>query len=331
MKKYATHITILIAILFATQLLATPKVRMEDKIRIREAIEIRNSIGESIWKGISEVPFAIILVTETYEYLFNHPYPSNDFTLLEHDPITGSDILYRETTFPLNFEATFPAVNGLNCVVIGIPENTQSASTSRWILTLLHENFHQFQAKTPQHYDAVNGLNLSNGDETGMWQLNFPFPYDDPKANKNYQAYRQALLTCYQNLDQAQGNTHYDQYIREKKRFMNYISKNDRKYWSFQLWKEGIARYTELQYLNALVNYSPSNELKKLKDYVPFNELRVTFLTNQLQRVIDWELSDQKRTVVYSLGMVEGVVLDHFNSNWKETYTQNGMNLSYFE
>ena len=37
----------------------TPKMRYEDKIRIREAINISKQMGEKIWNGINKVPFGI--------------------------------------------------------------------------------------------------------------------------------------------------------------------------------------------------------------------------------------------------------------------------------
>ncbi|MDC8006188.1 hypothetical protein POV27_19200 [Aureisphaera galaxeae] len=322
---------LLITSLLGWQLFANPEVRMEDKWRIREALEIRNTVGESIWKGISDVPFAILLVTDTHEFLFHHPYPSNDFALLEKDPITGSDIYFRKTQFSIHFEATFPAVNGLSCVVIGLPENTQSKTTSRWILTLLHENFHQFQARHPEHYKAVNALDLSKGDASGMWQLNYGFPYEDEKVNELYESYTQTLITCYEYLESPKGQAYYDQYQKAREHFLQAVSQEDRKYWSFQLWKEGIARYTEYRYLMALASYTPSNELKNLKDFTPFEELTVTFIQNQLDRIRDWKLSDQQRIVVYSLGMGEGILMDRFEPSWQESYTEKGMNLSYFE
>ena len=308
-----------------------PSVRMEDKLRIREAIEIRNTIGESIWEGISNVPFTILLVAEDYEYLFHHSNPSSDFIFLEEDPITGSSIFYRETVFAPHFEATFPAVNGINCVVIGLPENTQSRSTSRWILTLLHENFHQYQSSHPNHYNATNELDLSGGDETGMWQLNFPFPYEKHHVNKNYTAYASALIDCLSHLDTKDNTKYYHLLKKEREEFRKSVSEKEYTYWKFQLWKEGIARYTEARYLKALTNYEPSKELMKLKDFIPFSELKTHFLNEQMDKISKWKLTEEKRIVVYALGMGEGMIMDRFSPNWQEHYLKQGMNLSLFE
>ncbi len=75
-----------------------------------------------------------------------------------------------------NLLATFPAFGPPSVVVVGRAEATKKASTS-WVLTILHEHFHQHQSADPEYYREVEQLGLSNGDQTGMWMLNYPFPY----------------------------------------------------------------------------------------------------------------------------------------------------------
>lgn len=125
---------------------AYPLPRAEDRIRIAEAYRLADSVADTVWPGWGEVPFVILLVTEGHEYLLRHPYPPDDFVALGRDEISGEEILARPNSgrFSLGFEATFPAVQGVNTVVIGTPENTGKSST-RWVLTALHEHFHQFQ------------------------------------------------------------------------------------------------------------------------------------------------------------------------------------------
>ena len=45
----------------------------------------------------------------------------------------------------------------------------------------MHEHFHQLQWAQPEYLKAIDDLGLSKGDATGMWMLNYPFPYDDPE------------------------------------------------------------------------------------------------------------------------------------------------------
>ena len=46
----------------------------------------------------------------------------------------------------------------------------------------MHEHFHQLQWAQPEYLKAIDDLGLSKGDATGMWMLNYPFPYDNPEV-----------------------------------------------------------------------------------------------------------------------------------------------------
>lgn len=321
MNRYKTYIFFLIATFLSLKSFCiSPSVRIEDKIRIKEAISIRDHLGENIWKGISKVPFALVLVTKEYEYLFYHPNPSSDFSFLEKDTITNTSIYYRKTQFPVSFEATFPAVNGISCIVIGTPENTQSKHSSRWLLTVLHENFHQYQASQPNHYLKVEALGLSNGDTSGMWQLNYPFPYKNGLVESCYKDYTEALFAAIQNRNTKQFETLYKQFLQKRQKFKNILSEKDYTYFSFQIWKEGIARYTEYKYLQALQTYEISEAFERLKDYKPFSQVKKELENNESSKLSDWKLPERKRIVFYSVGWAEGLLLDQVNPNWRQHY-----------
>ena len=128
-----------------------PELRYADEIRIKEAMIISAQFGDKLFSGYDEVPLAIVLVTDSIEFLINHPNPSSDFKLSGQDSVLKTNIYYRKTQFNSHFLATFPAVNGLSCIVVGTPENTHKNSTE-WIITLLHEHFHQYQNAYPDYF-----------------------------------------------------------------------------------------------------------------------------------------------------------------------------------
>ncbi|HEX4851889.1 MAG TPA: hypothetical protein VFV08_13835, partial [Puia sp.] len=149
--------TFLIIHLSAQQL---PVLRYNDKVRIREASNIAKKFGDRLFNGYSSVPFAILLINDSTEFLIYHPNPSDDFKSLGYDSVLGSNVLYRHAIFSPSLLATFPAVNGLSCIVVGTPETTGKNSTE-WIVTLLHEHFHQYQNAWPGYYESLNNLGLS--------------------------------------------------------------------------------------------------------------------------------------------------------------------------
>ncbi|MDO8548558.1 MAG: hypothetical protein Q7S39_00200 [Ignavibacteria bacterium] len=300
---------------------AQSSIRYEDKIRIAEAYRIAELYCNKIWKDWDKAPFALLLIYDDNEFLINHPSPTEDFELIGFDSLLKSNVYYRERVFNTNLLATFPAVNGLTTIVAGTPENTEKSSVV-WIITILHEHFHQYQYSQPDYYSSVNELDLSGGDETGMWMLNYPFPYDDEEVNKQHKKLTEALLKVVIPFPPDSRLFHRDltDFLEERKNFKNLLNEKDYKYFSFQLWQEGIARYTEYKIADMISNYEPSEELIALKDYKPFYEAADGIRENIFNQIKEWSLKDNQRLCFYSFGAAEGLLLDRVNKNWKEQY-----------
>jgi hypothetical protein len=304
----------------------------EDRIRISEAFKIGETYGNEIWEGWSDVPFAVLLVTNNYEFLIRHPNHSNDFKLLGYDSLLQSEIYFRKKVFDVKLLASFPAVNAISTVVVGQPENTGKPSCE-WIITLLHEHFHQLQSYQPDYYSGVNALNLSGGDETGMWMLNYPFPYDNEEVNDEYKNLTQALLKLLKPFppDSRLFSRDFNSFLEERMKFKNLLKDNDYKYFSFQLWQEGVARYTEYKIADLISHYEPSNELTAIKDYKPFYKIANDIRENIFSQLEECQLKDGKRLCFYSYGAAEALLLDQVNKDWKEKYFREKFSLeSYF-
>ena len=295
------------------------KMRYEDKIRIREAINISNQFGDKIWKGINKAPFVVLLVTDSLEFLINHPYPSNDFKISEIDTILKTKIVFRPKQFSNKFLATFPAVNGVNCIVVGTPERTNKSS-AEWIITLLHEHFHQYQFTQKDYYNSVEKLDLSGGDQTGMWQLSYPFPYKNHNVIRQYQRFISSLTKTLSNIDNETLKKDFRSYLKERNKFKNLLKPADYKYFSFQIWQEGIARYTEYKFLLELENYEPSKEISKLDDFVSFNKLKEKFYLTEQESLKSLKLDKDQRVCFYAIGFAEGLLLDKETPKWQEKY-----------
>ncbi len=296
-----------------------PLMRYQDKIRIREAILISEQNGEQIWKNMRQLPFVVLLVSDNTEFLVNHPYPSSDFQLSENDTILKTKIYFRSRRFSDKLLATFPAVNGVPCIVIGVPEKTNKSS-SEWTITLLHEHFHQYQFSSKGYYSNVEELNLSGGDSTGSWQLNYPFPYEDEKVNSLFNQFTRALHHAVVNRMNKNFNHYFNIYLKEREQLKANLKPADYKYLSFQIWQEGIARYTEYKFLTYLDGYTPSDEMKSLPDYTPFPDLRNKLLQNETAFLKHMSLSRDKRICFYTIGFSEALLLDKENEQWRSTY-----------
>jgi len=319
MKRVFPLMIIILAVTSTARGQSLPQLRTTDKVRIKEAINISNRFGEEIWPGINAVPFVVLLVTDSMEFLINHPYPSGDFKISEEDSLLKTKIYYRKKQYPKTFLATFPAVNGINCIVAGTPENTGKTSTD-WIITLLHEHFHQYQYTQKDYYSSVAALDLAGGDETGMWQLNYPFPYDSLPVSRQYTKYTSALSKAVSGIESKNFKKCFNEFVEERKKLMQLLKPADYRYLSFQLWQEGIARYTEYKFLQLLDEYTPSGHIFLLTDFIPFKKFKEHFHRSHLASVTALKLEKEKRVCFYDIGLAEGILLDKLNPKWRSQY-----------
>lgn len=293
-----------------------PSVRFEDKVRIAEAYRIADRFADSVWTGWSETPFVIMLVDNDYEFLIGHTPTTDDFAPLGYDEILKQEVYYRNRTYDKGLLATFPAVGGIPTVVIGLPENT-GLNSAGWTITLLHEHFHQYQMTNPDYFSSVESLNLSNGDQTGMWMLNYPFPYGSQEAGEHLLKVNELLSTLIVDYDEAK----YNEYVAGRQKLKEIFGDENYRYYSFQLWQEGLARYTEMKLMEKLNDgYEPTKAFQNLSDYQPMNEIIIYAFKELQQTLKNAKLSEYERVLFYTIGAGEGLLLDKVNPAWKEKY-----------
>lgn len=297
-----------------------PSIPATDRIRLAEAFRLGDALAEKIWKGWNKAPFAVLLVTPDYEFIVRHPNPSSDFQLIGHDALLNSDVYCRKRVFQKDILATFPAVGGVSTVVVGQAENTMSRTSTPWVVTLLHEHFHQLQDSYPTMNAEVEALNLAKGDTTGMWMLNYAFPYQSTKINDLITVLARSLADAIE-APKRDFSLRLSDYLDLRRQLQAMLSPDDYKYFSFQLWKEGIARYTEHQVAKlAAATYKPSKEFQQLKDYTSFQATADSILKNILGEMRKLQLGNYKRVAFYYLGGSEGLLLDRVNPDWRRLY-----------
>jgi len=320
--------------LFAILLLAitafaqTPAEQLpaDDAVRIREFYRLASQIQDQIWPNWRRTLAPLLLVTPATEFLTHHAGPPKDFKKV------GDDLYARSRQFPTNLLATFPAFGPPSVIVIGEPKNTTSKTSTPWLITLMHEHFHQLQNAQPGYFQAVHDLGLSCGDATGMWMLNYAFPYEKVEVVRTFAHLRDLLLSTVNETDKDKFARLAKQYVQARKKFFARLSPDDHKYFSFQLWQEGIARYTQIKAAEAAAQYQPTAEYAALSDFEPFNTYAAKARAETLSELKQVDLAKSKRMVVYSFGAVEGLLLDRLNPGWKYEYFKHLLSTdSFFE
>lgn len=300
-----------------------PSVPEIDRVRLAEAFRIGDALGDRVWKDWDKAPFAVLLVTPDVEFLIRHPKPSTDFVLIGYDALLKSDVYFRKRVFNPSLLATFPAVKGSNVstIVIGQAEHTDKKSSTPWVVTVLHEHFHQLQNSQPTYYTDVNALNLSRGDESGMWMLNFPFPYKEPAVKEQFTILSRLLADALQAKSKSELSTKLAAYMQARQKFEKMLSPDDYRYFSFQIWQEGMARYTEYRIAElAAKKYKPGKAFRALNDYQPFSEVADEIRNDILKELSTLQLEDYQRVAFYPLGAGEGLLLDRVKPQWQSRY-----------
>lgn len=319
-----TNLILLVVLLLSAHAVRAqdkPRVADIDRVRLAEAFRIGEMLGNRIWAGWNKAPFAVLLVTPKHEFLIRHPKPSTDFTLINYDPLLKSNVYYRKRTQPPNLLATFPIVGGIPTIVIGQAENTDKKTSTPWVVTLLHEHFHQLQYSQPTYYQEVGALGLSRGDQSGMWMLNYPFPYDWHEMKEHFSLLGRLLGEALQARNKSEFAARLSAYRKQRDELGKTLSPDDYRYFSFQMWQEGIARYTEYRIAKlASGRYRPGKAFRVLKDYKPFAEVAEQIKAGILSELATGKLEEYKRVIFYALGAGEGLLLDRINPRWRQRY-----------
>ena len=294
-----------------------------DRIRLAEAYRLSEVVGDRIWPGWSKTPFAVLLITPDYEFLIRHPKPSDDFTPLGYDSLLQSKVYYRPRQFPTGLLATAPLIKGsmIPTIAVGEAESTEAKTSTPWVITLFHEHFHQLQYSQPTYYENVNALNLAHGDQTGMWMLNYAFPYDRKEVQDEFSVLSKLLVAAVHAQGKADGAAKLAAYLEARRKFQQLLNPDDYKYIAFQFWQEGIARYTEYRVAKlAAESYKPTKEFRALKDFTSFAQVAAETREKIFKRLLTEQLGVAKREVVYPFGAAEGLLLDSVNWSWQSRY-----------
>jgi len=299
---------------------AVSQLRHEDRVRLAEARRLADQLADSIWPGWGHTPFQILLVADSAEFLVGHRPPSGGFASLGRDPVLGAEVWTRTRRFPPTLLATFPAVDGRPTVVIGSAERTGKSSTP-WVLTLLHEHFHQWQYSQADYYDGVARLDLAHGDTTGQWMLSYPFPYDSAPVQRAMRGLAAALDGALKAAPTARAQA-LGQVIAARDTLRGRLSAADYRYLEFQLWQEGVARFIEYDAARAAAKAgAPSTAFRGLPDFMPYDRAGDSALAALRRELRQLDPARQRRVAFYPLGAAMALLLEDTRSDWKQAYT----------
>ncbi|WP_333591926.1 hypothetical protein [Brevundimonas sp.] len=296
----------LIAAMLMQAAVAAPTLDPALPTAVAAARAVVSGPARDLWQDWDGAPFGVLIVQPQVETLFCHLGPAATFTPGPADPATGCATAWRARTFAVGLRAAFPAVDGRPTVVIGLPETTD-LTLPEWQATILHEHFHQWQTSRPGYYERVEALGLRGDDQTGTWMLDYPFPY----ARKDVAAaFAQASLALAVAVEARGGPAFagaFEVYMQARKRLAAAVDERDWRYFEFQLWQEGVARWSEIE----AAALSPDPAVRRAA---------AARRASTLQQLKSPDLAGRGRVAVYPYGAGEAMLLEACDPVWRRLY-----------
>ena len=140
-----------------------------------------------------------------------------------------------------------------------------------------------------------------------MWVLNFAFPYEDPPVVAAFEKASHALADAVMARGTAGFDAAFGRYLAARKALAAQAGERNWRYLEFQLWQEGVARWTEIQLGKAYPRSDVRGSAAKLEEQT-FKELASP------------DLRGKKREVVYAYGAAEAMLLEACGRPWRSEY-----------
>jgi len=292
-----------------------------DRIRLAEFRQLCDSVQDSCWPGWSRAPRSVLLVTDSLEYLVWHPRPDSDFVPCGYDSLLGTDVYVRPREFSAGIQATFPYAGMPPTIVIGTADSLVPANSTSWVVTVMHEHFHQWQDSRRGYFPAVDSLGLSGGDKTGMWMLNYPFPYDSAVVADRIERLCRSLAHLIQMQDLKVLHDDFGAYMASRDSLMQSLAPADQRYMSFQLWQEGVARYIEGRVARVAASTENSSQaFEHLADWHSYESVLQSYGKRLVAELQQLRFSKARRLAFYPMGAAEATVLERLRPDWPRAY-----------
>ncbi len=298
------------AVLLSGAVPAAPPDGLPDGVArsIADMMALSRTEGDALWPGYGAAPFGFLLVEPERETLLCDPRLPPGFVRQPDLPGLGC----LQAAGPPSWRtpsllAAMPGFGGASVIVMGTPTTTGLPSGD-WQMTILHEHFHQWQSDLPGYYARVAALDLAAGDSSGLWMLNYPFLYDNPVVGRAFARASRALAHAIAARPAARAGA-TRAYRAARAAFRQSVSAQDWRYFEFQLWQEGIARWTEFT-----LGVRSTNPAVRVAAHAARRKT--------LKALAAPNLKSHGRISVYAYGAGEALLLERLDPRWRACYTQ---------
>ena len=226
--------TILISFLIVTilsqistyQTAKLEEVQLKYDSDLQKIFEVQNKIKD-IHPFLEKV-FPIAIVENNHFFVFDVDSSGRKYIFVKKAP--------TPMPVPKGVRAAFPLEcyeNKVACVISG-----EIFGSLEGYVTIFHEFMHcyQWEICEPRLKQNLGVAQKAMDKKDYMWELNYPFPYNNSKFTETYSLFLKAL----------EGNNP-DEVFKYRNQLKQILSKDDFEYMVWEEWKEGFARFIENQ------------------------------------------------------------------------------------
>lgn len=303
------------AVCFMLTSFITPVPPHEEATAIAFAQRLVADHGQAIWPGLRDAPGGVVLITRDHEFAIGMRTRPEVFT--PGRQTEGPH--WRRRELPEHLLASFPAFNAEPVTLVGTMRTT-AKTPAAWTAILVHERFHQWQMSHPDYGAAVDALDLKGDDATGMWMLNYPFPYTEEAVVTSLRELGRTLRKALADRGTARADASAAAYWTARAEVLAGLAPRDQRYFFFQTWQEGVARFVEGRSARVAARAAHADHWPRSLDAHAF-----TVAAEAWHAVLDGELRDldsrtMGRVVFYPLGAGEALLLEADDPTWKQRY-----------
>lgn len=281
-----------------------PVYAADAELLIGSAKRLAAELEETSRPDFPQAAFRVLLIDGDTERLYCAESTLDGFQTADWSSAIDCSAQTRPASFNPAFLATFPLADGVSTIVVGTPTST-GRDTADWVPILVHEHFHQQQQSWSEYASLTLALDLDGGDQTGMWMLNYAFGYDHAENSNRFERLAEAAAAALLARSTEDFPLARDAWRQARRAFVDGLSDADRRYFEFQLWQEGVARYVELEAAIAWDGHPATAESVQSE------------LAHELRNAV---LHRDRRVAFYPLGAAEAYLIAADDPDWYADY-----------
>ena len=332
-----------------------------DKIRLAEAIHLRQEVGDAVWPGWGKADIPAIAYNESYAFLVGLPDPADGWVkvpagiqrggpweLVPDDTFFGA-AYYRQRlpdadTTPEAFtvqvgERWAMSMQTLDWMKIGLKRAIQSDLPGvlspvfpyRLFIGQLVSGSDQYISilahETFHAYEGTLAPDRLAEAEQANTAYESQYPWDDPPFKADWQAELDLLASALKSTDREETVKLVRQFIDQRavRRERAGLSAELIAYEQNREWLEGLARYAELEIWRQAYSrtYAPLPETKALSDFSGYSGIEHRWSLEIRQ--ITMMAGDEGDGRFYYTGMAQAFLLDRFIPDWKTKAFEEGV------